>query len=657
MKNWNSRAKELLNRGISSHNSGDVAAAQVCYRKVLMLDPNQADAHHLLGVTEYQKGNNVAAIRVIKRAISLKPNVAIYYQNMGNAFFSSGNFIEAEKSYRLASRLEPENTDICYNLGRTYQRLNRFSEALDCYGLTLKKQPDHFWANYYCGEICQENKQYQEAINFFNRVLELKPDFADAYKQLGLIYQSSGDYSTALVNFEKARVFEPEDPVLLARMGILLQSIGRLEDAAEVYQQALELKPDYHEVLGNLSGVYRELARYSVGLEFARSALKIEPLNPVYLNNYGNLLLKLNRFDEARAIFKQALNQDPCFDMAYVNLSAACLADHDLKAAIKYNRQALLSNPADVHANWNQALLELHSGNLKSGFEAYEWRWQKSDFEKIKRNYTQPRWDGKPHPDSTLLVWAEQGFGDTIQFIRFIAQVKPLFKKVVVEVQAKLLTLIETMPEIDTIIAAGSEYQAFDYHIPLLSIPQYFLSDVKSIPARTSYLSTIANECNIAELITADFTGLKIGINWAGSPSHENDHNRSIQLKAFKPLLDVDNIQLYGLQLGAPRAELIDWPDNDSITDLSDYLSDFAATARILDSLDLIITVDTAMAHLAGAMGRPVWVLLPYQSDWRWLYDREDSPWYPTMRLFRQSRNCRWDGVIRQVVAALRAQM
>ncbi len=656
MAKGNSRTTALLNRGISSHNSGDIPAARDYYRKVLLLDPKQADAHHLLGVSEYQSGNNEQAIRKILRAIALKPGISIYYQNLGNAYFSAADYSEALKSYRLAVRLEPDNADIKYNLGRAFQRLNCYPEALENYTITLKNQPDHFWATHYSGEICQELERYPEAILFYNRVIEMQPDFADAYHRLGIVYQLTNDFSTALINLEKAQMFDPDNPVLLARTGILLQNMNRLDEAVDIYQQAIKLKPDYHEVLGNLGGVYRELGNFSSGLKMVERALDFEPGNPVYLNNYGNLLLKLNRFAEAKSTFQQVLKIDPDFNMAYVNMSAVCLADHDLNGAVKYNHQALSKYPEDIHANWNQALLDLYSGKLKRGFEAYEWRWQKSDFKNIKRNYTQPVWDGKPHLNSTLFIWAEQGFGDTIQFIRFISQVKLFFKKVVVEVQPPLVALIQSMSEIDRVIEAGSEFDDFDYQIPLLSIPRYFLSDSGSIPTTIPYIATTSGNTELEAAPIKNSNGYKIGISWAGSPSHENDHNRSIPLSMFKPLEDNDGIRLFSLQLGSRRADLKDMPGSSKIYDMGDHLTDFMATAQLMNKLDLIITVDTAVAHLAGALGHKVWVLLPYQSDWRWLFEREDSPWYPTMRLFRQSRDCQWEPVIQSVIESLRQE-
>ena len=642
-----------LDQGIKLHNSGDLDGAQQVYQKILTLSPKHSDAHNLLGAVETQRGNFKRGIELINAALSFNPGNAGYYLNLGNAFFSNGQLPESEASYRSAIDLNPEYTDAIYNLARVLDKQEKFSEALKFYRQVMQHCPDHEWAPYYAGEVALQLNSKQEAIKFFELVVKAKPNFFEALRRLGSLYHDCELLDRAKLILQKALTFKVDDIVLLARLGIICQTTNDLEAAVDYYLDALRFKPDYPEVLGNLSGIYREQGKFDLGLECANRALRAEPDNQVYLNNYGNLLLKLNRFADARKTFSRIIKLAPDFSMAYVNLSAVCLADHKLEDAIKYNQKALRLNPDDVHANWNQALLELHAGNFKAGFRQYEYRWEKSDFLKIKREYSQPRWDGTPQPDKSLLIWAEQGFGDTIQFIRYLELVKPLFKNVIVEVQPALVSLTQTCPWVDRVIPAGDIFNEFDFHLPLLSLPQFFTNAINSIPNQVPYLSASGKENTFIENLSIK-SNPAIGINWAGSPTHENDHNRSIPLEMFTPLFKNADVQYFSLQMGSRRAELAGLADDLRPIELTPKIKDFYDTALIIDKLDLIITVDTALAHLAGALGKTVWVLVPWQSDWRWLYDRADSPWYPTLRLFRQDRSCDWEKVLVAVSDALK---
>lgn len=450
-------------------------------------------------------------------------------------------------------------------------------------------------------------------------------------------------YSEALTELQSLLAATPEDALLQARTGIVYQKLGNYSAAEKHYLQAQRIKPDFPEVLNNLSVLYKETGRYEEGLVYIEKALRILPDAPDYLNNRGTLLLKLNQFSDAQRCFERTLELNPRYVAGYLNLSNTFLARHDLDQAMNYIQKALALNPKGIEENWNRALLNLFSGAFDRGFRQYEWRWKKEEFKKINRSYSQPRWDGRPHPGKTIFIWPEQGFGDTLQFIRYVPLLRNKFRKVVVEVQKPVRTLVETIPEIDLVIPSGKPFSAFDYHLPLLSLAQYFTSDETTIPGKIPYLWPRKGGPSIPP---KNGKRLTVGLAWAGRPTHENDHNRTLPFSSLEVLTGRSRVAWYSLQKGPAGRAVRNRPE---IIDLSPQLKDFYDTAQFLLQMDLVITIDSAVSHLAGALGVETWVLLPYQSDWRWMYDRDDSPWYPTVTLFRQDSDCTWDPVLKKV--------
>ena len=427
----------------------------------------------------------------------------------------------------------------------------------------------------------------------------------------------SGKFRDARSLYEEICRTDPGDAEAWFMLGAVHGRLGSLTEAISSNRRALELKQDYPEAHYNLARALQETGEFAEAERSYRETLKLKPGNPDACNNLGNVLRGLGRPREALEMFEKAL-------------------------AI---------NPEHPPARCNRSLAWLLLGDFARGWPEFEWRWARS--EHPPRRLPGPQWDGADLHGKTLLVHAEQGYGDTIQFARYLPLLKQRGARIVCECQPPLTRLLRTMRDIDTVVTQGDTLPPFDLHVPLLSLPRIFASDATTIPARTPYLAVPdGNYTQIESVFATESDGYRIGFVWAGSPVHVNDRNRSCGLEHFRALSALDGIRLYSLQKGQCAEELK--RNNFSARDLSVLLGDFADTAYAVTRLDLVITVDTSVAHLAGALARPVWTLLPFDPDWRWMLERQDSPWYPGMRLFRQPRPGDWDDVFRRVTAALK---
>lgn len=419
---------------------------------------------------------------------------------------------------------------------------------------------------------------------------------------------------------------------------------GRLDDAVRGYGRALMLNPRIADAYNNLGVALRAQGKYAASVASYRRSLALKPGNPGVYSNMGNALRELGRVEESRVAHERAVAMAPESAEAVYNLGLVFRDLNDLEQAIGCFDRAIKLRPDHVEAHWDRALILLHMGRLEDGFREYEWRWRLDQSQ--PRNFEQPQWDGSDLTGRTILVHQEQGFGDMIQFARYLPQLKEKGATVVVECQAELARLFTMMGAVDKVVIQGGAEPAFDTYLPMLSLPRVLGTTLDTVPARVPYLTPP----EIHGLHLAAPAGhLKVGISWAGKPSHRNDRNRSVGLDRFIDLAGEAGMSFFSLQKGPSAEQLTELSCDALIEDVSLKVQDFADTAVVLSQLDLVITVDTAIAHLAGAMGRQVWVALPFAPDWRWMQDRDDSPWYPTMRLVRQQRPGDWDGVFNRL--------
>jgi Flp pilus assembly protein TadD len=456
-------------------------------------------------------------------------------------------------------------------------------------------------------------KQPQKAVEICRKSLAKSGDDAKTYYLLALALTEAGQPDEAIDAYNQAVRLKPDFFQAYTNLGNLLCKLGRLDQAAEAFLQAVRLRPNLAEMHVNLSNVLRESWRLEEAAAAANTALELKPDLAEAFIGLGAALQAMGRFDQAIHACRNAIQRKPDLPAAHLNL----------------------------------ALAELVLGNLERGWPEYEWRRKCPDVLPPRR-FSQPEWDGNRIDGKTILLYCEQGFGDAIHFIRFAPLVAGLGGRVIVECPPPLLRIFTGFEGVDRVVAIGAPLPNFDFQCALPSLPGLFKTTVRSIPASIPYL---AADAEIAESwrrrLEPSSDILRIGLAWAGRSDNRNDRNRSIDLQKLSPLAAVKGVQFHSLQpsrAADPPMALSDW---------SDLLKDFAQTAGLIANLDLIVTVDTAVAHLAGAMGKIVWLLLPFPPDWRWMLDRSDSPWYPTMRLFRQEMPGDWDKVIRRVAEQL----
>ncbi len=495
---------------------------------------------------------------------------------------------------------------------------------------------------------------FEAAEDMLRRLLDRAPQRAPAWFLLGRVRHARGDRDAAIDFLRKALTFDPKLAPAHNDLGILLQNQGRLAEAESCYRRAIELGGCGAEAMSNLGALLAERGRLEDSIDwYGRAIAANERFAPAH-NNLGAAFAKLDRTEEAEGLHRRALALKPDFADAHYNLGVVLQSQGRFEEALASYRKAVALKPDMVDARWNLAYLLLTRGDFVEGWREHEWRHRRK--EQPPKSYPKPLWGGEPLDRRTILLHAEQGIGDTLQFMRYVPLVAERGGRVVLQVQPPLKRLaIAACTTAAQVIAEGDVAPAFDLHCPLLSLPLAFATTLADVPAAVPYLPVdAAAAARWRERLGA--AGFKVGLVWSGNPQHKNDRNRSIPLASLVPLFGIAGIRWFSLQVGERAADLARLPDG-TIADISDGLTDFTETAAAIAGLDLVISVDTAVAHLAGALGKPVWVLVPFVPDWRWLLDRDDSPWYPTARIFRQPARGDWETVALLLRQALERQI
>ena len=492
-----------------------------------------------------------------------------------------------------------------------------------------------------------------EAERLCRLLLEQNPDRFDALSLLGMITAQSGRTQEAVDLLARAAGANEDSADARNNLGVALASLKRYEGALESYERAIALKPDYAEAHTNRGAVLAEMKRHEDALESYASAIAFNPASAEAYNNRGLALAELSRHELALDSYARAIALKPGYAKAYVNrgFALADLGRHE--AAQKSYELAIASDPGDVQAHWNLALCQLLQGDFKRGWEGYEWRWEHPEFKPNKRNLTQPLWLGKePLVKKTVLLHAEQGFGDALQFCRYAPMVAARGAPVLLEVQSALKPLLTGLQGVQRVIAKGEALPPFDYHCPLLTLPLAFGTTIDTVPASGPYVRSEPGLVRHWEERLGEHRRPRIGLAWSATALTTYGRDRSIALAEFVKLIP-DGVECVSLQKELSEA---DQAVVRGRTDIAHFGTGFADTAALVELMDVVVTVDTSIAHLAGSMGKPVWVLLPFKGDWRWLLDRDDSPWYPTARLFRQPGTGDWSSVMRRVNGELGRQ-
>ena len=598
---------------------GDTAAAEATCLAILKQDPRHFDALHLAGMIATHAGRLDEGVSLLRRAKAINPANAILFFNLGLALLKQGNKAEALASMEAALSLEPNNAE----------------------------------AAQYLGELLLQLKRSHEALAVFDRLIALAPDKAEAHCYRARALVDADMLEEALGAYKTALALEPNSPDYLAGIAATYCMLKRFTDGLNFAEKALEITPSLELALLSRTNALLSLGQMTEALASAEKAVAAHP-HSLQAYNWRSRILVLMGQPE-RALMLCAANQNIAMDdpITHINHGYVLGTLNRLEEALLAYDRALKLKPDEGEAHYNRAFALLTLGRLEEGWLGYEYRNLRRKTLAVRR-YSQPLWWGKQTlKDQRLFVYSEQGFGDTIHFSRYALMAAAAGAKPVLAVQNPLLRLFKDFEPNVTIIGQNEVPEEFDLHCPILSLPLAFGTRLETIPAWPSgYLKARAEDtAGWAKRLPAGRR--RIGLVWSGSTLHNNDANRSMPLAMLAPLLESGDFWI-SLQKEVRKA---DEPilQATGLLNLSNELSDFADTAALISALDLVIAVDTSVAHLAGALGKPTWLMLPFAPDFRWLLKREDSPWYPNMRLFRQQRPGDWHGVIARVSAALKA--
>ena len=580
-----------LRLAFRSHRAGELDRAIAIYRELLPHFTANPQFLYLLGSAECQRGHPEEGADLLKESL----------------------------------QMDPANVEAHMSLGNALQEMKRFDEALAAYEQAVRLGPGYAAAHFNRAHVLADLGRLDEALAGYDRAIELSPDDAEAYINRGNVLGELGRAADALASFELAIGLSPDDAEAHINRGNVLRDLGRLDDALASYDRACQLRPDYAEAHSNRGHVLADLGRTDEALASYDHAIRLGPQSAEAHFNRGHLLADLGRLDEALAGYDRAIELKPDYAEAY----------------------------------GNKSMLKLAKGDYLEGWKLYEWRWKGTHLKNSFRTFPQPAWTGEsPIAGKTLLVHAEQGFGDVIQFCRYVPMIEKLGAGVVLEVPGCLVSLVSTLGCNPRVVEKGARLPPFDIHCPLMSLPLAFRTTLETIPGDVPYLHDDERKSAYWRQRLGPSNGLRVGLVW--STGHDERRRRIAEQKRRDiPLRDLESLNIEGvgffsLQVGSAAVsqlrslESAGWR-GPRIVDCTDEIRDFSDTAALIGNLDLVISVCTSVAHLAGAMGKRTWVLLHRTADWRWLLDRSDSPWYPTVTLFRQASFGDWTDVVAEV--------
>jgi len=574
------------------------------------------------GLNLHQRGNLNDAQNIYEQILSIQENNFDALQLLGALFAQVKKYPQAIKFLSKAIIVDPNHAGCFSNLGISFQKLRRLEEALSSYDKAISLQADYAEAYSNRGAVLQELKRFDEALSSYDKAISIKGDYAEAFNSRGTVLEELKRLEEALSSYHKAISINKDFTESYYNRGNVLHKLKRLEEALSSYDKAISLHEDYAEAYSNRGLVLQDLKRLEEALSSYDKAISLHEDYAEAYSNRGTVLEELKRLDEALSSYEKAISINKDYAEAY----------------------------------WNSSICYLLAGNFNEGWARYEWRWQSKSISKTAgiRKFSQPLWLGtEVLKDQTIFLYAEQGLGDTIQFSRYVSLVAGLGAKVVLEVQPSLVKLLSYLEGISQIISKGDKLPNFDYQCPLMSLPLAFKTELKTIPSVSKNISTDEKKVEKWQAILGEKTKPRVGIVWSGAVNHKNDLQRSLKLSQLITHLpsDYEYLSLQKEISDVDKEVLIECC---KIKHFGDDLKDFTDTAALCELIDIVISVDTSVAHLAGTLGKNTWVLLPYSPDWRWLLDRNDSPWYSSVKLYRQEKINDWESALVNIESDLK---
>jgi tetratricopeptide (TPR) repeat protein len=612
--------------------------------------PNgSAEELHDRGVRLINEAKADEAMALLRRAVELKPDSPDYHHNLGVALAHRGRLDEAIAAFREALRLKPDGTSALSNLGLALAQQGKIDEAVTAFQDCLRLDPRAVDVLHRLANVLRNAKKPADALPHVQEAVKLRPESAELHHSLGLSLADLGKNEEAIAAYREALRIDPKYADALNNMGIVLQNLGRSDEAIAAYRQALRVRPHSSETYNNLGVALAARERHEDAIMAYRSALQLLPDSAAAYSNLGNAFRQIGLVDDAIAALDRALKLNPQYGEGFNNKAVALVQAGDPAAGVECYNRALELKPDYPDAYLNRALARLLLGDYERGLEDYEWRWKRPG--RGMPNWGRPLWDGEDPVGRTILLWGEQGLGDTLQYCRYAALLASRGATPLLCVPELLVRLLRTVPGVTKVESSSDKLPPFSCHAPLMSFMRLVRMDsLDDAPARVPYLSADPAAAAASREKVRAGAQLVVGVVWRGNPQYAGDKIRSIAPDLIAPLAKIPGVRLVSLMKETTEEER----EAAGAADIgATAWADFAEAAASFVNLDLVISVDTAAAHLAGALALPVWIALPSAPDMRWGQKREDSPWYPTARLFRQERRAEWGPVYARIADEL----
>ncbi|MBR7799096.1 tetratricopeptide repeat protein [Undibacterium fentianense] len=625
--------QHILQSGFELHQAGQLSEARAKYQDVLKHDPANFDALQLSGVIAAQLGELNLALELLIKANAIKPQDLAVATNLAKAASDLGNYAVAIQALRTILQTKNNDPHLIFALALNYFHV----------------------------------QDYRQSIQYFDFALQLRPNWAEAHCNRANAYDEMHEHEKALVDLNMAIELDPDYAIAHFNRGNILQKMRQLDLAQSNFERAINIQPSLKQAHLNLSQLYFHRGDYHAAYAASDTALALDPHHVSGYNCRGLAAMELGDYATARKDFESAIAIQPDFIHAYTNLGKLFRYTNQHAAAIASYRTALAIDPTSAIALFGLGLCELQIGDFFNGWAHYEERWHPDVLSdpKLIKNFSQTRWDGhRTLSGKCILLYAEQGYGDTIQFCRYARKIKALGAHVVLEIPSALFALFENLEGVDQLVARGEALPHFDFHLPLMSLPYVLRSNIAGIFALPPYLSVSQSKKDQWQKLLSDCLGKeidtrhrkkqkRIGLVWSGNPQFKNDSSRSISLEQLIHYLPQEAVY-FCLQKEVSIKDKVYLNTRPEIQQFSNQLHDFSDTAALCSHLDLVVTVDTSVAHLAGALGIPTIILLAANSDWRWLLHHDKTPWYESVSLIRQARVGQWIEALSMLANKLR---
>jgi tetratricopeptide (TPR) repeat protein len=629
-----------------------VQARALC-QQILSVERQHFFALNLLGVIAGQQRHFRQAADWFAKAVALVPDNADAHANRGLALQELGAFVPALECYERAIALQPQFAEALSRRGLVLQALGRRTEALVSFDTAIASQPGFADAHSNRGNLLREMNRLHDALASYDRAIALQPHFASAYSNRGNVLRELNRPDEALASYVRALAADPGCVEALVNRGLLWLELNRPNDALASLDLAIARQPRHAGAHLHRGNTLLRLKQPGAALASLDRALALEPHYAEAHCARGSALRLLNQFAAALACHERALALKPDYAEALLNRGNVLVDLRRPGEAVTSFDRAIAAQPDLAAAHFCRAIAWLQDGDYERGWAEYEWRWRSPHIAPglaPPRQLAPPLWLGRePLAGKSIFLHAEQGLGDTIQFCRYVKPLADLGARVILEVPASLVPLMTALDGVAQLIACGAAVpEGVDFHCPLMSLPLAMRTQPDTVPTSNPYLHSESCRLDAWQRRLAELGRPRIGLAWSGNPNNPNDHNRSIPLDQLISALPAD-LRYVSLHRDDWRPELRAGNVHPRVLQIAAAQSDLADAAGLCDSVDLVISVDTSLAHLSAALGRPTWILLPFNADWRWLLDRDDSPWYPTVRLYRQSRPGDWNATLQRV--------